>query len=341
MEKNMKDLKIAVIGYGYWGPNLVRNFTNLENSTVSHVVDESPDRLEKVKKLYPSINATSSLTEILENPEIDCIIIATPISTHYDIAKKALEHNKHVLVEKPMTNSVKHAKELIELSKKKKKVLMVDHTYLYTGAIQKIKKIIDKNMIGEIQYIDSTRINLGLFQPDVNVLWDLAAHDISICSYLMNENPISVQAMGKSHTDSNFEDIAYLTLHFKSKKIIHFNCSWISPVKIRYMLIGGNKKMIIFNDLETTEKVKIYDTKYKTKTNPKNDRQILADYRVGDIFIPKLTTREGLSSMVEDFVSAIIDKTKPISNYDIGLQVVKILEAAQRSITNQGKEVKI
>ena len=341
MEKNMKDLKIAVIGYGYWGPNLVRNFTNLENSTVSHVVDESPDRLEKVKKLYPSINATSSLTEILENPEIDCIIIATPISTHYDIAKKALEHNKHVLVEKPMTNSVKHAKELIELSKKKKKVLMVDHTYLYTGAIQKIKKIIDKNMIGEIQYIDSTRINLGLFQPDVNVLWDLAAHDISICSYLMNENPISVQAVGKSHTDSDFEDIAYLTLHFKSKKIIHFNCSWISPVKIRYMLIGGNKKMIIFNDLETTEKVKIYDTKYKTKTNPKNDRQILADYRVGDIFIPKLTTREGLSSMVEDFVSAIIDKTKPISNYDIGLQVVKILEAAQRSITNQGKEVKI
>ena len=341
MEKNMKDLKIAVIGYGYWGPNLVRNFTNLENSTVSHVVDESPDRLEKVKKLYPSINATSSLTEILENPEIDCIIIATPISTHYDIAKKALEHNKHVLVEKPMTNSVKHAKELIELSKKKKKVLMVDHTYLYTGAIQKIKKIIDKNMIGEIQYIDSTRINLGLFQSDVNVLWDLAAHDISICSYLMNENPISVQAMGKSHTDSDFEDIAYLTLHFKSKKIIHFNCSWISPVKIRYMLIGGNKKMIIFNDLETTEKVKIYDTKYKTKTNPKNDRQILADYRVGDIFIPKLTTREGLSSMVEDFVSAIIDKTKPISNYDIGLQVVKILEAAQRSITNQGKEVKI
>ena len=218
---------------------------------------------------------------------------------------------------------------------------MVDHTYLYTGAIQKIKKIIDKNMIGEIQYIDSTRINLGLFQPDVNVLWDLAAHDISICSYLMNENPISVQAMGKSHTDSGFEDIAYLTLHFKSKKIIHFNCSWISPVKIRYMLIGGDKKMIIFNDLETTEKVKIYDTKYKTKTNPKNDRQILADYRVGDIFIPKLTTREGLSSMVEDFVSAIIDKTKPISNYDIGLQVVKILEAAQRSITNQGKEVKI
>ena len=341
MEKNMKDLKIAVIGYGYWGPNLVRNFTNLENSTVSHVVDESPDRLEKVKKLYPSINATSSLTEILENPEIDCIIIATPISTHYDIAKKALEHNKHVLVEKPMTNSVKDAKELIELSKKVNKVLMVDHTYLYTGAIQKIKQLIDSDSLGEIQYIDSTRINLGLFQSDVNVLWDLATHDIAICSYLIKEKPISVQAIGKSHTSSDFEDIAYLTLHYESNKITHFNCSWISPVKIRHMLIGGSKKMIIFNDLETTEKVKIYDTKYKTKTNPKNDRQILADYRVGDIFIPKLPTREGLSSMIEDFVSAIIDKTKPISNYDIGLQVVKILEAAQKSITNQGKEAKI
>ena len=341
MEKNMKDLKIAVIGYGYWGPNLVRNFTKLENSTVSHVVDESPDRLEKVKKLYPSINATSSLTEILENPEIDCIIIATPISTHYDIAKKALEHNKHVLVEKPMTNSVKDAKELIELSKKVNKVLMVDHTYLYTGAIQKIKQLIDSDSLGEIQYIDSTRINLGLFQSDVNVLWDLATHDIAICSYLIKEKPISVQAIGKSHTSSDFEDIAYLTLHYESNKITHFNCSWISPVKIRHMLIGGSKKMIIFNDLETTEKVKIYDTKYKTKTNPKNDRQILADYRVGDIFIPKLSTREGLSSMTEDFVSAVVDKTEPISNYNIGLQVVKILEAAQKSIVNQGKEVKI
>ena len=337
----MKNLKIAIIGHGYWGPNLVRNFSKHENCKVTYVVDKLQDRLKEVRGLYPEINVSTSFEQVLTSQDVDVVVIATPVSTHYDIAKKALEHGKHVLVEKPMTNSVKHAKELIELSKKKKKVLMVDHTYLYTGAIQKIKKIIDKNMIGEIQYIDSTRINLGLFQSDVNVLWDLAAHDISICSYLMNENPISVQAMGKSHKDSDFEDIAYLTLHFKSNKIIHFNCSWISPVKIRYMLIGGNKKMIIFNDLETTEKVKIYDTKYKTKTNPKNDRQILADYRVGDIFIPKLPTREGLSLMAEDFVSAIIDKTEPISNYDIGLQVVKILEAAQRSITNQGKEAKI
>ena len=330
-----KDLKIAVIGYGYWGPNLVRNFTNLENSTVSHVVDESPDRLEKVKKLYPSINATSSLTEILENPEIDCIIIATPISTHYDIAKKALEHNKHVLVEKPMTNSVKDAKELIELSKKVNKVLMVDHTYLYTGAIQKIKQLIDSDSLGEIQYIDSTRINLGLFQSDVNVLWDLATHDIAICSYLIKEKPISVQAIGKSHTSSDFEDIAYLTLHYESNKITHFNCSWISPVKIRHMLIGGSKKMILFNDLETTEKVKIYDAQYQT-TKDSNGKKILADYRTGDIYAPKISMREGLNLLAEDFVNAILNDSNPISDYEIGLQVVKILEGAQQSIKNNG-----
>lgn len=331
----MKYLKIAVIGYGYWGPNLVRNFINLENSTVSHVVDESPDRLEKVKKLYPSINATSSLTEILENPEIDCIIIATPISTHYDIAKKALEHNKHVLVEKPMTNSVKDAKELIELSKKVNKVLMVDHTYLYTGAIQKIKQLIDSDSLGEIQYIDSTRINLGLFQSDVNVLWDLATHDIAICSYLIKEKPISVQAIGKSHTSSDFEDIAYLTLHYESNKITHFNCSWISPVKIRHMLIGGSKKMILFNDLETTEKVKIYDAQYQT-TKDSNGKKILADYRTGDIYAPKISMREGLNLLAEDFVNAILNDSNPISDYEIGLQVVKILEGAQQSIKNNG-----
>ena len=186
----MKNLKIAIIGYGYWGPNLVRNFSNLDNCVVSHVIDELPDRLKNVKKSYPDIDITCSLNQILENTDIDCVVIATPVSTHYNLAKKALEHNKHVLVEKPMTNSVKHAQKLIELSKKKKKVLMVDHTYLYTGAIQKIKEIIDQNIIGEIQYIDSTRINLGLFQSDVNVLWDLAAHDISICSYLMNEKTL-------------------------------------------------------------------------------------------------------------------------------------------------------
>ena len=336
----MKNLKVAIIGYGYWGPNLVRNFTNLENCTVTYVVDKLPDRLEKVKKLYSEIDTTKSFEQVLEDPEIDSIVIATPVSTHYNLAKMALKYKKHVLVEKPMTNSVKDAEELVELSKKMNKVLMVDHTYLYTDAIQKIKQLIDSDLLGEIQYVDSTRINLGLFQPDINVLWDLAAHDISICTYLIKEKPVSVQATGKSHTKSNLEDIAYLTLHYSSNKITHFNCSWISPVKIRHMLIGGDKKMILFNDLETTEKIKIYDTQYST-TEVSNNKQFLADYRIGDIYIPKVSVREGLNLAAEDFVNAISNNSKPISNCELGLQVVKILEAAQTSIKNNGQIVLI
>lgn len=334
-------MNIAIIGYGYWGPNLVRNFVNLQNTHVSYVVDQDQKRLEKVKKSYPHIQVSTCVDDVLENESIDSIVIATPVYTHYDLAKKALENGKHVLVEKPMTSSVQDAEDLIMLSKKMKKVLMVDHTYLYTGAIQKIKYLIDNDIIGEIQYIDSTRINLGLFQSDINVLWDLAAHDISICTYLMKEKPISVQAIGKSHTTSNLEDIAYLTLHFSSNKIIHFNCSWISPVKIRHMLIGGDKKMIVFNDLETTEKVKVYDTTYQTKTNPYDEKQILADYRVGDIYVPKISMHEGLEYLAKDFENAILNDSEPVSNHNVGLQVVKILQAAQISIKNNGKEVTI
>ena len=334
----MKNLKIAIIGHGYWGPNLVRNFSKHENCKVTYVIDKLQDRLKEVKILYPEINVSTSFEQVLTSQDVDAVVIATPVSTHYDIAKKALEHSKHVLVEKPMTNSVKHAKELIELSKKVNKVLMVDHTYLYTGAIQKIKELIDNNSLGEIQYIDSTRINLGIFQSDVNVLWDLATHDISICTFLLKEHPISVQAIGNSHTESNFEDIAYLTLHYNSDKIVHVNCSWISPVKIRHMLIGGDKKMILFNDLETTEKIKIYDTQYQT-TKSSNEKKILADYRTGDIYIPKISMREGLNWLTEDFVNAILNDSTPISNYEIGLQVVKILEASQQSIKNNGAEI--
>jgi len=329
-------IKLGIIGYGYWGPNLVRNFMNTEGCLVTHVCDFDKEKLEIAKKNYPSIITTESIDEIFSNTQIDAVVIATPVSTHYELAKKSLEKNKHVLVEKPMTNSVKDAKELIELSKKVNKVLMVDHTYLYTGAVQQIKHLIDNNSLGEIQYIDSTRINLGLFQSDVNVLWDLATHDISICTYLIKENPISVQAIGKSHTSSGFEDIAYLTLHYKSNKIIHFNCSWISPVKIRHMLIGGDKKMILFNDLETTEKVKIYDSSYENKLDSENTQKFLTDYRIGDIYIPKIQQIEGLKNMAEDFISSIQNNKEPLSNFNLGLKVVKILESAQKSIKNNG-----
>ncbi|MBL0079449.1 MAG: Gfo/Idh/MocA family oxidoreductase [Bacteroidetes bacterium] len=276
--------------------------------------------------------------DIFNNNEIDAVVIATPVFTHFELAKKALENGKHVLLEKPMTSSVEEAEQLIDLANKYQKVLMVDHTFLYTGAVQKMKKMIDSDEIGNIKYFDSTRINLGLFQPDVNVLWDLAPHDISILNYLKPEKPYSVQATGISHTNNGIENIAFLTINYQSGFIAHFNCSWTSPVKIRLMLIGGDKKMVVFNDLEPTEKIKIYDTGYNHKTDEEKKR-ILVDYRAGDIFIPKIENKEALSGMAADFISAIINNTTPISNYQSGLSVIKILEASQKSIKNQGKEI--
>ncbi len=333
-------MKIAIIGYGYWGPNLVRNFANTPDCEVAYVLDQSAQQLQRVQKAYPNVKTTSNYDEILADNSVDAVAIATPVSAHYPLAKQALEHGKNVLIEKPMTSSVEEAESLIALAKTNGKVLMVDHTYLYTPAVQQMKTLIDDGTLGSLQYIDSTRINLGLFQKDVNVLWDLAPHDISICNYLMEEKPLAVQAVGVSHTENNLENIAYLTLHYPNNKIAHFNCSWVSPVKIRQMLIGGDKKMIVFNDLETTEKLKIYDKGYTVL--PESDRdKILVDYRTGDIRIPKLPQKEALGGMAQDFVNAILKGTTPISDFNSGLEVVAILEAASESILNKGKEVLI
>ena len=332
-------LKIAVIGYGYWGPNLVRNFWKNPTCEVTDVVDFEQSRLDIVKRDYPSIKTSKDFQKILNDNSIDCIAIATPVKTHFELVKKSLQAKKHVLVEKPLTNSFNSSKKLIELAKKVNRVLIVDNTYLYTPAIQKISKIINSNSIGEIQYLDSTRINLGKFQSDVNVLWDLATHDISICLYLLQESPKFIQAVGKSHTKSGLADIAYLTLHFNSNKIAHFTSSWISPVKIRNTLIGGSKKMIVFNDLETTEKVKVYDSGYKEKIINSQPNKFLADYRIGDVYIPKLDLTEGLSNLVTDFVSAIKNKKSPISNNKISLMTVKILETAEKSLKYNGKKI--
>jgi len=331
-------INIAIIGYGYWGPNLVRNFANAKDCKVHTVVDFRTERLEVVKKNHINVNTTNNTEDVFSNNDIDAIVIATPVFTHFELAKKALENGKHVLLEKPMTSSVHEAEQLIEMADKFQKVLMVDHTFLYTGAVQKMKKMIDANEIGNIKYFDSTRINLGLFQPDVNVLWDLAPHDISILNYLIKEKPYSVQATGISHTNNGIENIAFLTVNYNSDFIAHFNCSWTSPVKIRMMLIGGDKKMVVFNDLEPTEKIKVYDTGYNHKTDEEKNR-ILVDYRAGDIFIPKIENREALAGMATDFIFAIINNSMPISNYQSGLDVIKILEASQKSIKNKGKEI--
>lgn len=333
-------INIGIVGYGYWGRNLVRNFNALSFCNVKYVCETEIKNSDSCQKSYEKIIVVDNYHVLLGDKSIDAIVIATPVDSHFPLAKEALLNNKHVLVEKPLTSSHEEALELVSLSKKQNKILMVDHTFLYTGAVMKIKELIDNNKIGDIQYLDSTRINLGLFQHDVNVLWDLAPHDISICKYLIKKKLISVQAVGVSHTNNNIENIAYLTLNYEGNFMAHFNCSWVSPVKIRQMLIGGTKKMVVYNDMEPTEKVKVYDSGY-TYTSKEEINKVLVDYRMGDINVPKLKINEALSLMAEDFINSIQNNTTPISSAKLGLDVVKVLDAAEKSIKKNGEEIKV
>ena len=336
----MSNINIGVIGYGYWGPNIVRNFFATRACTVKMVADGRQERLHLLSKIFPSIQGVKDGEEILNNKDIDAVVIATPVFTHFALAKRALLMGKHVLIEKPMTSSVKEADELINLATQKGLTLMADHTFLYTGAVEKMKEIILTEVIGTPLYFDSSRINLGLFQPDINVLWDLAPHDISILTYLITETPESINATGISHTRNQVENIAYLTVNYNSSFIAHFTCSWSSPVKVRQTLIGGDKKMILYNDLEPSEKVRVYDTGYNHKTEEDKTR-IMVDYRTGDVHIPKLSTREALAGVADDFIQSVLHKKSPLSNALLGRSVVRILEASQESIKNNGKEVRI
>jgi predicted dehydrogenase len=336
----MSNINIGVIGYGYWGPNIVRNFFATSLCTIKMVADGRQERLNLLAKIFPSIQGVKDAEEVINSNEIDAVVIATPVFTHFALAKRALLNGKHVLIEKPMTSSVAEADELINLATQKGLTLMADHTFLYTGAVQKMKELIETDIIGKPHYFDSARINLGLFQPDINVLWDLAPHDISILTYLITEVPESINATGISHTRNQIENIAYLTVNYNSSFIAHFNCSWSSPVKVRQTLIGGDKKMILYNDLEPSEKVRVYDTGYNHKTEEDRTR-IMVDYRTGDVFIPKLSSREALAGVADDFIQSVIQKKSPLSNALLGRSVVRILEASQESIKNKGKEVRI
>lgn len=331
-------VNVGIIGYGYWGTNLVRNFFAANNCCVKAVADPRYERLQQLAKTFPQITGVQDAAEIIYDTSIDAVVIATPVSTHYTLAKKALLEGKHVLIEKPMTSSVQEAEELINLAEQKNLLLMVDHTFLYTGAVEKIKQLVEGRELGNIKYVDSTRINLGLFQSDINVLWDLAPHDIAILNFIINERPYSVNATGISHTNNTIENIAYLTINYNSGFIAHFNCSWTSPVKIRMMLVGGDEKMILYNDLEQTEKIKVYDTGYK-HTTYEEKKGILVDYRTGDIHVPKLNTAEALLGMANDFVTCIKENQQPRSSSRIGLDVIKILEASDQSIKGNGCEV--
>lgn len=337
--KNAKSnlVRMGVIGYGYWGPNIVRNFHGQEGSLVVAVCDGSPKALKRVQQSYPGMVTTPECRELLTSPGIDAVAIVTPVWTHYELAKAALESGKHVFVEKPFTSTSAQAEELIQLADRKKLKIMVDHTFLFTGAVRQIKQFIDDGTLGKLYYYDSTRINLGLLQHDVNVIWDLAAHDLSIMNYLIAEKPAAVVATGEQHLNE-LVDIAFLTIYYHSNIIGHVNVNWLSPVKVRTTLIGGEKKMLIWNDLEADEKIKLYD-KGVAITSGEARYQTLVSYRTGDMWAPRVEQVEALKIEAAYFVDCIRNDKKAFNDGVSGLEVVRLLEAADRSLQQKGKIV--
>jgi len=339
-QREMENIKAGLIGYGYWGPNLLRNLHETEGVEVTRCVDLRPERRAAASKRYPTVEVSADAEDILTDPEIEAVVLATPVFTHHALAKKALEANKHVLVEKPMTRTADESRELIELAQTHNLVLMVDHTFVYTGAVRRMKEVIDAGELGELYYFDSVRVNLGLFQHDIDVIWDLAPHDVSILTYLIPDQPNSVSAVGADHTGRGLVDVAYLTLHFANNFIAHFHVNWLSPVKVRQNLIGGSRRMLVYDDMEPSEKVRIYDRGIQVRSQ-EGIYKALVDYRMGDVWSPKLDVREALSVECEHFANCIRAHNRPNSDGESGLQVVKILEAASASIANGGHPVAI
>jgi predicted dehydrogenase len=331
-------IRIGVIGYGYWGPNIVRNFHTHDGSEVVMVCDKSTKCQERLRKAHPSIEFTMDANDILKSPKIDLVAVVTPVWTHYELAKAALENGKHVFVEKPFTCSTAQAEELIELADRKNLKIMVDHTFLFTGAVKKIRQMVDDGELGDLYYYDSLRVNLGPFQHDVNVIWDLAPHDLSIMDHVIKEKAEAVVATGEKHLNG-VEDIAFITVYFPKRIIAHINVNWLSPVKVRTTLIGGEKKMLVWNDLEADEKIKIYDKGVSMSTNPSNLHQLLVSYRSGDMWAPQVEQIEALRAETGYFLKCIQENKRPFNDGVNGLNVVRLLEAAERSVKQRGELV--
>ena len=327
-------VKFGVVGYGYWGPNVVRNLDQLDGSTVVAVCDKSPAARKRILKTYPHIKVVAETAELMSSTEVDAIAIVTPVWTHYELTKAALQNGKHVFVEKPFTSCTAHAEELINLAAQKNLKIMVDHTFLFTGAVKKIAQLLDEGVLGKLYYYDSTRVNLGLFQHDINVIWDLAPHDISIIDHLIKASPEAVVATGQAHLNGH-EDIAFITMYFPDKIIAHINVNWLSPVKVRTTLIGGEKKMLVWNDLEADEKIRIYDKGVDIKT-PQGLYNLLVNYRSGDMWSPQVNRIEALSQELAYFVDCIKKNQTPSNDGVAGLRVVKMLEAATESLNKRG-----
>lgn len=333
---------IGVVGYGYWGPNLVRNFVENPQSHVVAVCDRKADRLALVAARYPAIETTPEYRDLLANSAIDAVVIATPVSSHYELAMQALQAGKHVLVEKPLTMTAIQGEKLVAEARRRDLVLMVDHTFVYTGAVRKIKHLIDGGQLGRLYYYDSVRVNLGLFQHDVNVLWDLAVHDLSIMDYVLGISPVAVAATGIAHVPDQPEDVAYLTCFFDNNIIAHFHVNWLAPVKVRRTLIGGAERMIVYDELEPSEKVKVYDKGITVSNDGAEGMyQILVGYRTGDMWAPQIDATEALRVEAIHFLDCVSQGTQPITSGEVGLRVVKVLEAANTSMEQRGRPVEI
>jgi predicted dehydrogenase len=334
-------VNIGVIGYGYWGPNLVRNFAETPGITVDSVADLDPNKLEIVRKRFPGVKTTTRFQDLIDNKDIDAIAIATPVNTHFELGMTALKAGKHLWLEKPMAETSEQARMLVDEAEERKLVLIVDHTFMYTGAVRRMGDMVKSGELGKILYYDSTRINLGLFQRDVNVISDLAVHDFSILDYLLGEQPVAVSAVGTNHFPGTPENLSYITLFYDSGMIAHINVSWLAPVKVRQVLIGGSEKMIIYNDLEPSEKIKVYDKGISFTNDPQQIQEMRVGYRTGDMWAPRLDSTEALRLEGEHFVDCIENGKAPLTGGSLGLRVVKLIEAATRSMNELGRSVEI
>jgi predicted dehydrogenase len=334
-------INIGIVGYGYWGPNLVRNFADTPGANVAAVSDLDTAKLAIVQRRFPATKTTTDYRELLSDPGIDAIAIATPVNTHFDLALAALRAGKHVWLEKPMTETSEQARQLVDEAQRRNLVLLVDHTFIYTGAVQKMGELIKAGELGRIYYYDSIRVNLGLFQRDVSVISDLAVHDFSILDYLLDEHPVAVSASGTNHFPGTPENLAYVTLFYESGTIAHANVSWLAPVKVRQILVGGSKKMITYDDLEPSEKIKVYDKGVSFTDDPQKIQEMRVGYRTGDMWAPRLAVTEALGTEGAHFIDCIENAKTPKTDGQLGLRVVQIIEAACQSMRRKGETVYI
>jgi predicted dehydrogenase len=333
-------INLGIVGYGYWGPNVARNFFHCKRANLAAICDLNESRLNLAKSTYPLIRGYSEPGPLIHSDDVQAVAIVAPVLFHYELAKAALECGKHIFVEKPFTSNTRQAEELINLALKKGLIIMVDHTFLFTGAVRKIREVINSRELGSLFFYDSTRVNLGLFQHDVNVVWDLAPHDFSIMNHLIDNSPVAISAQGTQHFGTGLEDVAYIAAHFDNGFIGHFHCNWLSPVKIRKTLISGDKKMLVWDDLESDEKIKIYDRGVELK-NGEGVHNLLVSYRSGDMYAPKISNTEALKAEAEYFLDCIEKGMEPFNNGEAGLKVVRMLEAADKSLKRGGEKVKI